>query len=145
MKFQIVLCKNHSIGSWFLRFVMGSRWSHSAVYDVERGLVYDTTLLQGGCKVRPAAEFFKHYPYHVGRPCEVADEKVEIARNWLEAQVGKRYDWTALVGFVFRRNWQEDDSWFCSEHSETFRATFSQPKLRLGLWRVTPHHQDILV
>lgn len=145
MRFQIVLCKNRSLGSLFLRFVMWSRWSHSALYDAEQGVVYDSTLLQGGVKARPADQFFAHYTSFEFRDLEVSDENAQIARNWLAAQVGKRYDWTALVGFLFHRDWQEPDSWFCSELTETFRATFSQPRLRLGLWRVTPHHQDILV
>lgn len=31
------------------------------------------------------------------------------------AQLGKPYDYSAIFGFLLRRNWQEDDSWFCSE------------------------------
>lgn len=34
---------------------------------------------------------------------------------WLMQQVGKPYDMTAIMAFAANRNWQEDDSWFCSE------------------------------
>lgn len=33
----------------------------------------------------------------------------------MRAEVGKPYDVTAIAAFVARRDWREDDSWFCSE------------------------------
>lgn len=35
--------------------------------------------------------------------------------DFLRAQVGKKYDWRAIVSFFGSRDWQEPDSWFCSE------------------------------
>lgn len=32
-----------------------------------------------------------------------------------ETQLYKPYDFSALFGFLFRRDWAEKDSWFCSE------------------------------
>lgn len=142
--FQILLCRNNHIGSWFLRVLMWSRYSHSAIYDVEAGVVYDTTLWKGGVRRWTKAEFDAMYPVTDARDCPVAAQTVQQARAWLEEQLGKGYDLEALVGFLFRRNWSEPTRWFCSEYSETFRTLFSVAKLRVGLWRVTPHHQDIL-
>lgn len=34
---------------------------------------------------------------------------------FLRDQIGKPYDWTAIASFYSQRDWQEDDSWFCSE------------------------------
>lgn len=34
---------------------------------------------------------------------------------FLDAQLGKPYDSTAIWGFVAGRDWRADDSWFCSE------------------------------
>lgn len=142
--FQILLCTNRSPGSWVLRLIMWSRWSHSAVLDTEAAVVYDSTLFHGGVRKWAYEDFKKLYPTFEAKDCQVAPSIVLDARLWLESQIHKRYDWTALIGFLFRRNWQEPDAWFCSELSETFRTLFSIPKLRLGLWRVTPHHQDIV-
>jgi uncharacterized protein YycO len=46
-------------------------------------------------------------------PCsqEVRDNFLAFARG----QLGKPYDTTAIVAFVAGRNWQEADSWYCSE------------------------------
>ena len=35
--------------------------------------------------------------------------------DFLLSQEGKPYDLTGIFGFVADRNWDEPDSWFCSE------------------------------
>jgi hypothetical protein len=35
--------------------------------------------------------------------------------DFVNSQIGKPYDKTGIMAFVFGRDWQEDDSWFCSE------------------------------
>lgn len=42
------------------------------------------------------------------------DLQLEI-RRWILSQEGKPYDYSGILGFAARRDWQEDDSWFCSE------------------------------
>lgn len=142
--FQIILCSNKKPGSVFLRLAMWSRYSHSAVYDVEANVVYDSTMTNNGVRWHTHESFIKHYSRTDYRPCGVPASLAPEARAWLAAQLGKRYDTGALVGFLFRRDWSKPDKWFCSEMSEAFRTLFSEKKLRSGLWRVTPHHQDIL-
>lgn len=31
------------------------------------------------------------------------------------SQLGKPYDWSGVISLPFNRDWQEPDSWFCSE------------------------------
>lgn len=35
--------------------------------------------------------------------------------TFLQTQVGKPYDSTAIAGIALNRDWREDDSWMCSE------------------------------
>lgn len=35
--------------------------------------------------------------------------------SFLEAQIGKPYDFSAVAAFAAVRDWQQPDSWFCSE------------------------------
>ncbi len=35
--------------------------------------------------------------------------------DFANGQVGKDYDWSALWGMLIRRNWENDNKWFCSE------------------------------
>lgn len=45
-----------------------------------------------------------------------ADEKMtDRFHEFLTQQIGKPYDTTAIMAFAARRNWEEPDSWFCSE------------------------------
>lgn len=139
---KLILCSNHTLGSYTLRAVMWSRYSHSAVYDDATGLVYDSTLLQGGVKSSPWFDWAEHYPNREVRELNIID--VDGARAWLDAQVGKPYDWTALAGMVVHRNWQEDDAWFCSELAEACITLFGVPRFRASMSLITPRHQDML-
>ena len=57
------------------------------------------------------------------------------------SQIGKPYDWTALWSFVIRRDWQEDDSWFCSELVAWAFAQGGSPLFRPDrISRVVPEH-----
>lgn len=40
---------------------------------------------------------------------------VERFYGFCLAQCGKPYDEQGILGFIFGRNWRENDSWFCSE------------------------------
>ncbi len=46
-------------------------------------------------------------------PCEWPI--LDAFNNFIHAQIGKPYDSTAILAFAFGRDWQEEDSWFCSE------------------------------
>jgi hypothetical protein len=60
------------------------------------------------------------------------------AQKFLEAQLGKDYDWMALIALPFRRKWQAPHKWFCSELAAK-AVQFSGRKLnRLPEWRATP-------
>lgn len=140
---KLVLCTNRA--GWFLRFLMWSQWSHSAILDEEAGVVYDSTWLGGGVRMAAMGEFLQHYRRFEMRQIEVRPERVPDARLWLMAQLGKPYDWTALLSWIVRRDWQEPDAWFCSELTEAFVDLFATPRFRESVSRITPRHQDMLV
>lgn len=139
---KLVLCTNRA--GWLLRFVMWSRWSHSAILDEVTGMVYDSTLLGGGVRVGPMGAFLQHYRRHELRDIDVRVGRLEESRAWLRTQVGKPYDWTALLSWIVRRDWQEPDAWFCSELTESFIDQFATPRFRESVSRITPRHQDML-
>lgn len=140
---KLILCRQNNIGSLFLRAVMWSPWCHSALWDDEKKVVYDSTLAQHGVKVTDELAWFSAYPEHEIRDLVIKD--VEASRQWLKEQVGKPYDWTAILGMVFDRNWKEDNAWFCSEMTETYRSLWGVPVFRENARRITPYHQSIVV
>lgn len=141
---NIILCTHTGISAWLLRFIMWSRWSHAAIYDSKMGVVYDTTFWQGGVRKTPSAQFFSKYTSREVRTMGYHD--VRSARAWLDQQIGKPYDWTALLSWIVRRDWQQDDAWFCSELVEACRNKFAVRRVfRERASRITPRHQDMVV
>lgn len=140
-----ILCANNSIGSWFLRFCMASKWSHAAVLDGD--MVTHTTLWGGGVKAMSAVVFFEHYPRYQLKDMALHDESG--ARAWLREQEGKSYDFTALFWFVlqffFQRDWQDPKNWFCSELVETVRSKFGTSRFREDLSHISPRHMDMVL
>lgn len=45
--------------------------------------------------------------------CPLDTEKAATA--WMLSQVGKPYDWRALAGLAFRRDWRNDAAWYCAD------------------------------
>ena len=109
------------------------KWSHSAVLN--DGWVYDTTLASGVRKIE-FDRWLDHYPKYTWVMVDVPDEPE--AMLFLETQIGKPYDWTALFGLLFQRNWQEEDSWFCSELVEAALVAGGRQRFRDSVSRVTP-------
>lgn len=78
----------------------------------------------------------------VEMPCRDAQAIIDTARS----QLGKKYDWTGLVGIaIHSRNWQEEDSWWCSEliawaFDKGGNPLFT-PEARI---RITPQHLFML-
>ena len=46
---------------------------------------------------------------------EIALPNEQAAIDFATAQLGKKYDKTAIFGFPFMRDWEETDTWYCSE------------------------------
>ena len=46
---------------------------------------------------------------------ECDEETSQKIIDFANSQIGKHYDYSGIVGFAARRDWQEEDSWFCSE------------------------------
>lgn len=63
---------------------------------------------------------------------------------WAHDQVGKHYDWSAIYGMAFHRDWEAENEWFCSELVTAGFAKKGWPLLRTNhLNRVTPA-EDLL-
>lgn len=59
-------------------------------------------------------------------------------------QEGKPYDYTALLGFLARRDWTKDCSWFCSELVAWAFSEEGYPLLNAdNYYRITP--RDLLL
>lgn len=97
------------------------------------------SLIDGGVEVRPANYANWSKVYLATAP------GIERAADWALRQVGKKYDWKALVGIASDTQWQDKDKFICSELvAAAFEATGS-PLLNPNAlaWRITP--RDLLL
>lgn len=132
---KLIFARSRSAGSFLIRAFTWSRWSHVGVIDGDT--VIDTTFRRG-VSVIPLAQFLAEHSATEQAEVTVPDEVA--AHVWLEMQIGKGYDWTAIIGFVFRRPWGKRNRWFCSELVESALIVGGRRRFREDLQRITPRH-----
>jgi uncharacterized protein YycO len=106
---KILFCKSNTLGGMLIRFFTFSKWSHVAIELGDN--VIDSTFSKG-VAVSSKESFYKRYDYI--ETIEVEVDK-ELSTTFLINQIGKPYDWSALIALPLRNSWQNPDAWFCSE------------------------------
>jgi len=125
---------SRSIAASAIRF---GTWSWCSHVDL---VLPDGSLLgaiPGGVQIHRLEE-----PARVERFRVAADEGAVVAA--MQSQLGRPYDWDGILGWTFRRDWQEEDSWFCSELVAWAFQQAGNPLLRAEcVHRITP--RDLLL
>lgn len=133
MTVRVVFTRKRQPFSALLRAFLWSRWSHVAIIDGDE--VIDATG-ENGVSVRSLSQLLGDASEHEIVDIPAADPRAVIAAA--RAQVGKPYDWLGVLGIGFRRRWQNDTSWFCSELVAHAFAAGGSPLVRVEAWRITP-------
>lgn len=122
--------------SLLIRTLTWSRWSHVALVDGES--VIEAAAGHGVRSVSLKAALERASDYQlVELPAQSPDAILAAARS----QLGKPYDWTAILGLGLHRDWQEEDAWFCSELVAWAAAQAGEEWFRReALRRVVPEH-----
>ncbi|TLX65056.1 hypothetical protein DN820_01715 [Stutzerimonas nosocomialis] len=131
---KVIFSTGPHLGSWFLRTVMFSEWSHCGIV-MEDGLTVIEASSKHGVAETPI-EAFTRYGRWAIIDCPVPDEVSAYAAA--RAQLGKGYDWFGLLGLALVREWHSEDSWFCSELVQHCKTRGGLIDLRYDQWRVTP-------
>jgi uncharacterized protein YycO len=133
---KVLFASSRTPISWAIRFITWSKFSHTAL------LTTDGTVIEARFpKVREVSldEFLRDNGtvVAVDVPCHMPGE----ATKWARSQVGHAYDWSALFGFVFHRNWAHTGEWWCSELVAMAREKGLSPWFRNdAINRITPQH-----
>jgi hypothetical protein len=118
MSVQLQFVRGADLGAKLIEwFSHNGDWSHVDVVWPDGRLFGARSDQVGGA--RPGVQF--RDPSYIGTnrtqrvsiPLMAAEEKKFY--DWLLAQEGKPYDIEGILSFVSGRDWQEPDSWFCSE------------------------------
>lgn len=122
--------------SYLIRTATWSRWSHVSLVDgadvIEAVAIHGVRRISLDERIHAAKDFaFSELP--------CVDRQIVLAAA--ESQIGKPYDYTAVVGMGLHRDWHEMDAWFCSE---LVAWAFEEGKSGLfrgeSLNRITPEH-----
>lgn len=115
---SLLFVSGNDIGSRLIKwFSHGASFSHVDVIWPDGKLFGSRTDRSGaeatGVQFRPASYVNGCDVLRVDLPA--AEDVRQRFYDFLLAQEGKPYDSSAIAAFIFGRDWQEDDSWFCSE------------------------------
>lgn len=133
---RIVLTSGEGPVGAFIRWYTWS-WAAHAAIQLDDGTIIDATLANGVSHHQRVMGKEQRF-YDIVLPPEA---NMKNATQWLYAQLGKPYDWTAITGMAFRRDWHDPKSWFCSELVEAFSEAGHFPLIEIttdNLDRVSP-------
>ena len=134
---MIALYRGKSLLSRLIRWFTWSPYSHAA------WICRDGSVIEAWSKgVRRAASLGE--AHMAGTPVEIfaldldAQQHAEIEK-FLTKQLGQKYDWWGILGFLPRRVMENHDAWFCSELvTKALNAAGVWPLLRIPACRITP-------
>lgn len=124
---KLIFSTSRSSVSRLIRFATWGTFSHvdfiipedrfesldiSGLNDFSRskGLVVGATIRKG-VVLRTMVDVIKNSNKFALVEVDATDASLDFALS----QLGKKYDYKALLGFPFRKNLEEDDRWYCSE------------------------------
>jgi len=128
----VYFCRGTGILAEAIKLATLSHFSHCAVNV--NGIVYESTIEKGVTKCS-LNSFADRYP---NRETIIVDGNNDLAETWLNKQIGKDYDFTALAGIPLRKKWNDDNKWFCSELVAEALVKSGVLNMRLKTHRVTP-------
>jgi len=108
---KIALVRNRTIGSLLIRLVTWSRWHHGGVVTKDGKFVIESVFKHGVVKT-PIAEFKARYSTVDFFNINCDDKK---AFEFLNAQIGKSYDYFAASSLLFKLLPNHKDKWYCFE------------------------------
>lgn len=122
------------LGSRLIRWFTWSEFSH-VDFVLPGGWLLGSEAAGGVLKRPFDAENYLHAARFSVPSCSTN------AIRFAETQIGKPYDFTAMLGFLSRRDWAEEGSWFCSELIYwSFEQVGFRPFRATQMNRITPQH-----
>lgn len=131
----LLFSRSNKIGSRLIRAATWSEYSHVDLI-LPSGMLIGALIDRGVCEYPLTERLSVSTKTEIRR---VGADEVVVA-EFLRSQIGKRYDFTALLGLTFHRDWQEDSRWFCSELLAAGIEHAGVSVVRKSANRVTPQN-----
>lgn len=144
---KLIFCTTHDPVSWAIRLDTNSQWSH--VGFVEGGAYDDKGNFCGGNVIEAISKKGVHVELLSTRIAESSSyelvdiecENPEAILNAARSQIGKPYDYGAIIDLAIRDrdSLNDERSWFCSELVAWAFDKGGSPKFRKNcVSRITP-------
>lgn len=150
MQIKILFGCGQLPGALAIRGYTWSDWSHTALLFDESSVVETPEIIEAvafkGVVKATLPEFLKRYKYVAYVTIEVTETQYREALALARTQLGKGYDYFAIAGILFRRDWHRPDRWICSELCPWVLEQIGVPVIRTDnkLNRVVPQHLWLL-
>ena len=121
--------------SKIIRKITWSKFSHVVLVSPDQ-TSYIESIHGVGVRELPIGEFFKKGSVEIGKISHPHPEEVwRLAKK----EIGKPYDSMYIYGWLFRRNWQDDEKWACCELVPAMAKRTGHPIIRCEEFiKVTP-------
>lgn len=131
-----VFARNHSIGSILIRLLgaWGGRWSHVGILDPNTNTILEARYPLGVIET-PYEEFVSRYTKTEIVYSECPDPAKAIA--FARSQLGKKYDWRGVIGFIIKEPIARLHEWFCNEYYEEAFIAGGRARFRVPTRLVT--------
>ena len=141
---HIVLGFHHDENDWISRvmaWLTHATYTHVALVSPDGSEVIEASGVgkPQGVRAMSMEVWASKHPGFVLR--KIPHGKPAEAYAAASAQIGARYDWSYLWGWLFRRNWQNPDKWVCHELIAWAADATGYPFINMdGAEWLTPQH-----
>lgn len=110
MRVTVAFARSETLGGRLIRLGTMSDCNHVAI--AVEGRWFEAQFQKG--VVETTQEEFS-LAWNLKEEFTVLLPRPEATVEFLQAQLGKKYDWAAVLAMPFRGSWQWPNRWFCSE------------------------------
>lgn len=134
----VAYCRSATLGGFLIRNAdRWGHWSHCGLLTPDETVI-EARAFHGVVEV-PRSEFAQRYYSGALSYATIECPDPAAALSWARAQVGKGYDYGAVLGNLVRESWQDDSRWTCSELIEGALAQGGRARFRDAGWRISPN------
>lgn len=138
-KLNVVYARSHTIGGLIIRHAeRWGRWSHCAIV-VDGGRAVVEARAFHGVLLTPWSKFVRRYGSSRVSLQAIACPAPAVGELWAKQQVGKPYDYGAVLGALVRESWQDESRWMCSELVEAALVQAGARRFRDMPSRISPN------
>lgn len=137
----VIYSRFRTLGSPLIRHAdRFGRWSHCGILTPDFSVIEARAF--HGVVETPVSVFNRRASHQELRQveCPNPDAAIDFARE----QIGKGYDYGAVLGLLLRESWEDDSRWHCAELVEAALVAGGRRRFLSEAWRISPNMSFIV-